>query len=241
MTSYSAYIYIVLTAFISGSVIFFIKPGKHQLKLLLAFSGAYLFGVAVLSLIPEIYQEAKVQTGLFILIGFLFQLLLEFFSEGLEHGHVHVHKEAKSTVPFVMLISLCIHSFLEGMPIVSELTTNILTDTSRSLIIGIIIHNIPISIALTTLLMELGISKKVILLLLLVFTLMAPLGSLLNYFIASDVSNIDHYHNYIMAVVVGIFLHISTTILFETTENHKFNRVKFLPIVLGMFFSYLLC
>ena len=241
MTSYSAYIYIVFTAFISGSVIFFIKPGKNQLKLLLAFSGAYLFGVAVLSLIPEIYQEAKVQTGLFILIGFLFQLLLEFFSEGLEHGHVHVHKGAKATVPFVMLISLSIHSFLEGMPIVSQPSTNILTDTSRSLIIGIIIHNIPISIALTTLLMELGISKKIILLLLLVFTLMAPLGSLLNYFIASDMSNIAHYHNYIMAVVVGIFLHISTTILFETTENHKFNRVKFLSILLGMFFAYLIC
>ena len=208
---------------------------------MLAFSGAYLFGVAVLSLIPEIYQEAKVQTGLFILIGFLFQLLLEFFSEGLEHGHLHVHKGAKATVPFVMLISLCIHSFLEGMPIVSQPSTNILTDTSRSLIIGIIIHNIPISIALTTLLMELGISKKIILLLLLVFTLMAPLGSLLNYFIASDMSNIAHYHKYMMAVVVGIFLHISTTILFETTENHKFNRVKFLSILLGMFFAYLIC
>jgi hypothetical protein len=36
-----------------------------------------------------------------------------------------------------------------------------------------------------------------------------------------------------MALVVGIFLHISTTILFETEENHKFNMVKFIAIIIG--------
>jgi hypothetical protein len=32
---------------------------------------------------------------------------------------------------------------------------------------------------------------------------------------------------------VGIFLHISTTILFESSENHRFNLIKFLVIILG--------
>ena len=30
------------------------------------------------------------------------------------------------------------------------------------------------------------------------------------------------YSNEIMAIVIGIFLHISTTILFESSEDHKF-------------------
>jgi hypothetical protein len=36
-----------------------------------------------------------------------------------------------------------------------------------------------------------------------------------------------------MAVVIGIFLHISTTILFESSENHRFNLQKFVVIILG--------
>ena len=33
----------------------------------------------------------------------------------------------------------------------------------------------------------------------------------------------DFDFNIILAIVVGMFLHISTTIIFETSENHKFN------------------
>ena len=40
--------------------------------------------------------------------------------------------------------------------------------------------------------------------------------------------------NMILAVVVGMFLHISTTIIFETTENHKFNLLKLMSILVGV-------
>jgi hypothetical protein len=40
--------------------------------------------------------------------------------------------------------------------------------------------------------------------------------------------------NMILAVVVGMFLHISTTIIFETTENHKFNLLKLMSILIGV-------
>ena len=40
--------------------------------------------------------------------------------------------------------------------------------------------------------------------------------------------------NMILAVVVGMFLHISTTIIFETTENHKFNLLKLVSILVGV-------
>jgi hypothetical protein len=43
----------------------------------------------------------------------------------------------------------------------------------------------------------------------------------------------------VMAMVVGIFLHISTTILFEADENHKFNWMKFSIIVLGALVAFL--
>jgi hypothetical protein len=37
----------------------------------------------------------------------------------------------------------------------------------------------------------------------------------------------------IMAIVIGIFLHISTTILFESSSNHRFNFMKMVVIVIG--------
>jgi formate/nitrite transporter FocA (FNT family) len=42
----------------------------------------------------------------------------------------------------------------------------------------------------------------------------------------------------ILAVVVGIFLHISTTIIFETSENHKFNLLKLVSILVGCAFAF---
>lgn len=36
-----------------------------------------------------------------------------------------------------------------------------------------------------------------------------------------------------MAIVIGIFLHISTTILFESGSDHRFNLYKIVAILTG--------
>ena len=47
-----------------------------------------------------------------------------------------------------------------------------------------------------------------------------------------------HYHTQMSAIVIGIFLHISSVILFETSENHRFNYQKLAVIVIGFSLSY---
>jgi hypothetical protein len=37
-----------------------------------------------------------------------------------------------------------------------------------------------------------------------------------------------------MAIVIGIFMHISTTILFESTESHRFNLAKGVAALVGI-------
>ena len=221
---------------ISGVSIFLLKPqNKNNIKLLLSFSGAFLFAICVLHLIPEVYISADSDIGLYILIGFFFQILLEYFSEGIEHGHIHVHKDHSHAFPITIMISLCVHSFLEGMPL-----ANVEADHthqgyySNQLLAGIILHNIPISIALMSMLLQSGIKKSAALFYLIIFALMAPMGSLFSHYIGTQmVGDISIYFNKIMAVVIGIFLHISTTILFESTENHRFNLYKMLTIIAG--------
>ena len=232
---YWMYIFLFLSVIISGISVLFINISSKNLKLILSFSGAYLFAICALHLIPEIYLSGTPNIGVYILAGFFAQILLEFFSEGIEHGHIHLHKpdHKHNAFPYAMMIGLSIHSFLEGMPL-----ANIGTQSHNSLLTGIIMHNIPIAMALMTMLLQSHISKQNAILWLFVFASITPLGTLTSYAIGENIiGNFSSYFDRIMAVVVGIFLHISTTILFESTENHRFNLIKFIVILLGAGFA----
>ena len=201
---------------------------KHQktlsTKLLLSFSGAFLLALTLFDLLPEVYEHLEVKrTGLFIMCGILLQIILEFFSKGAEHGHVHIHKN-ETVFPWLLFISLCIHSFLEGFPIHEH----------NDMVYGVLIHKIPIAALITSFLLQSNYSKLNIAFFLLVFTAMTPLGTLV-----SNTSELATDYIYIInAIVIGIFFHISTTILFESGEGHKFNLSKLIAIVLGVGIAY---
>ena len=228
--------YIVLIASVLIGVILFqvLNDLKASaIKLLLAFSGAYLFAISVFHLLPEVYTGDGKRIGLFLLIGFILQIVLEFFSQGIEHGHGHLHNK---TVPISMLVSLAIHAYLEGMPLGGiEDYGHVNSDFEGSLLTGITLHKIPVSIVLMSLFTQAGFSKTKSFILIGVIALMAPLGTLSGNF----VQELSYYHREIMAVVVGIFLHISTTILFESSEAHKFNFQKLAAIGLGSIMAWL--
>lgn len=228
------YFYIILfgTILLSGLSFFLFKNiGPKQLKLLLSFSGSYLFALTVLHLIPTVYKNGNESIGIFIFIGFFIQIILEFFSEGIEHGHIHVHKHQNAVFPFGMMIGLCIHSFLEGMPLVQKFPE---ASTQRSLLAGITLHHIPVALALVSMLIQSGVKKKSAVFYLLLFALMAPAGALTVTLLGnSAIENFPLFSDQVMAIVIGIFLHISTTILFESYEHHRFNYFKLLIILLG--------
>ncbi len=193
-------------------------------KLLLSFSGAFLLALTLFELLPEVYNhlDAK-RAGLYIVCGILLQIVLELFSKGAEHGHVHIHK-SESAFPWLLFISLCIHSFLEGFAIHDH----------NDMVYGVLIHKIPIAAVITMFLMQSGYKKPQIAVFLLVFAIMTPLGTLI-----STTSELAHrFSDIINAVVIGIFFHISTTILFESSDGHKFNLSKFVAIITGVAVAY---
>jgi len=226
------YIVLIVTVIGSGSLVFLFKQGDQRiLKFLLAFSGAFLIGITFLKLIPEVFLKPSLFTGLFVLLGFLLQLMLELITEGAEHGHRHAHAENEKVSPFLLLIGLSIHSFLEGMPIVQGFDIKL----QHTLVIGVVIHNIPISLTLMSLFLHYGCSRSKAFIYLLIFALMTPLGSLFSNVLNTSLAvSLDTYFNYILAVVIGIFLHVSTSILFETEENHRYNLQKFVTVLIGL-------
>lgn len=215
-------------AFLGGLTVFISKKANNQrLKLVLSFSGAYLFAITVLHLIPEVYQTAEQTIGLFILGGFLFQIILEQFSDGIEHGHIHAHKNHQVAFPIGIMISLCIHAFLEGMPLANG--------TQNELVFGIALHHIPAAFALGMVLHHHHVTKWKMVILLFVFALMSPLGYALSLKMSNgSFGNLESYFNQIMAVVIGMFLHISTTILFESSVDHRFNFKKLVAVLFGI-------
>ena len=203
-----------------------LKPKKSRhLKLLLAFSGAFLLSVTIFHFLPEVFSMPSKRVGVFIMAGILLQIILEFFSKGAEHGHVHISKTA-TKFPWTLFISLSIHSILEGIPI----------EAHSNLLYGIIIHKLPIAIILSTFFQSSNLSKIKSFAFLFLFALMTPLGVLL----AQQVDFFDTYYYEISALVIGIFLHISTTILFESNEDHKFNVTKLATIIVAIVFAYVI-
>lgn len=222
-----SYILLIISVLLGSLTVLFIKPSKKFVQLLLAFSGAYLLSVTVLHLLPEVYQEhsnAKI-IGIFILAGIVLQSVLESFSKGAEHGHIHMHSDSKQ-FPTLLFTSLCLHAFSEGLPI---------HHAGENLLWAIVVHKIPIAIVLTTYLLQTKFDKKVILTFLFLFSLMSPLGVVLG----DKIAFFTTYAIEIQSLIIGIFLHISTMILFESTENHKFNLQKFSAILLGIILTIL--
>jgi zinc and cadmium transporter len=217
-----------LGAFTGGMAVFLFKGDNHKtLKLVLSFSGAFLFGITVLHLIPDAYHGNDNYVGVFILIGFLFQIVLEQFSDGVEHGHMHKPDAGHIAFPLGILVSLCIHAFLEGMPLAEG--------HQNQLVYGIALHHVPAAFALATVLLANKQSKGKTIFFVVLFAIMAPAG----YFFSDELSaggigNLQKYYSRIMGIVIGIFLHISTTILFEQGGDHKFNLRKMIAVLLGV-------
>ncbi|MEY2923283.1 MAG: hypothetical protein RL108_1909, partial [Bacteroidota bacterium] len=153
------------------------------------------------------------------MVGILFQIILEFFSKGAEHGHVHGHDKL-TQMPWLLFISLCIHALLEGFPVGHH----------HNLAIGIAIHHLPIAIILTTFFIQAELNKIALFLFMLSFAVMTPLGTL----ISDTLPVLNDYYTELTAVVIGILFHISSTIIFESSEGHKFNIAKISMIVLGI-------
>jgi len=170
-----------------GLAIFLLKKdNSNRLKLVLSFSGAYLFAITILHLMPDVYKTGNKEIGLYILGGFLLQILMEQFSEGIEHGHIHKHHHQHYIFPIGIMGSLCLHAFLEGMPLAQK--------QHNELVFGIALHHIPAAFALGSVLLQNNLGKSRIIALLILFAAMSPMGYWLSFEIGRGaIGNIEAY------------------------------------------------
>ena len=212
--------------------------GQAALKPLLAFSGAYLFTLTVTHLLPEAWQMVPGQgprVGYWVLGGFFGQVLLEVFSHGIEHGHVHAaeaHAARAGRVPLLLLGALAVHSLLEGSILVPA-AGGAVGAPYYAIVAGVALHHIPAAFALATLLHQRPGPARSIWPALLIFALAGPVGILSsNYLVLSERLGPGAYAA-LLGLVAGNFLHVSTTILFETSPEHRLDWAKLGATVVG--------
>ena len=125
---------------------------------------------------------------------------------------------------------MSLHSFTEGIPVGSFLINE--NPSFYSLMIGIIIHEIPAAFALISILKGIHIKQISLVYIGVIYSLMSLFGAGISVFAEANIDS--GIFDYIMAFVIGTFLHISTTILFESSDQHHFTKQKIVAVLLGI-------
>ncbi len=238
-------------------VFLFTDKIRAHSKYINTFAAAVVASLIFVHILPEIYELKSFWIGFTLMMGMIFQLVLEKITKGIEHGHVHSHSVNHKSILWGLLIGLGIHSLVEGAPIfmsTQELeTTEIhhhmngeghdhdhghehageVSDHGNTFVAAILFHKVPVTIVFSLFLLSVGVSKWRFFGLILVFALMTPLGGLLGKML-SGVEGMGLYGAYFMAFSTGMLLHIITAILFEHSHTKKESDTHLIIITLGV-------
>lgn len=194
---------------------------KSFAKSLLVVSAGFLITVCLNEVFPEVYASEANHAGIWIIGGVLLQLILENLTKGFEHGHFHHHSE-EAILPAALMFGMFIHAFIEGIPLATE------KEVFSPYVLGIVFHNLPISFILGAFLLNNKKFTTSAWATVALFALASPLGMLVGNYISADLQF------YFLALVGGIFLHISAVIIFESNKNHNISWSKIVQVVAGI-------
>lgn len=220
---------------------------ERTFKLLLVFAGAYLFSITIIHLLPELLSEAANpgRVGLYVLLGFFLQLFLEYFTSGVEHGHLHGleqekhHHHSHHFTPVTLLIALCIHALMDGALLVHPTGHEGHAHDTNALLAGVVLHKVPAAFALMSVLMHRMASIKMAAAMLFVFALASPVGLYMSDYLLTSGDGWNVFKGIVYPLVAGSFLHISTTIFVENSPEHNFSLHKLLASLLGAMIAIL--
>ena len=223
-----------------GGLLSFVMPHEKQnlISYLLIATGAYLFSILLRHIIPSVVVHYGENILVWILGGFFLQHIIQQFSQGVEHGHTHIHEHLPLQKLFYIIIGLGIHAFFEAAPLVESYTSQ---NIFSSLFVGLILHKIPECFALACLVSHSVKTNTKRLLWIFMFSLITPIAII----IFQSYQQSSFYSIQIFGAAIGLIcgtlLHISTTIIFETANNkHQIKWYKILCLVVGFIVSLLL-
>ena len=208
---------------------------------------SFVLSLICIHILPELFANTAPNLGVYLLIGFLIQIILELFSRGVEHGHVHGHEhnhegglEITNKVIYTLFFGLCVHAFIEGIPlfIIDEIHHHGHTHAHASqgafstvFFWAIVSHKVPVAIVLMLFFISAKIKKSTALILFFTFAFMTPLGGLTGTFL-QDQNWFDSLSVNLLAITSGMLLHITTLLIVDEYHNNK-DKVKNIFLIIG--------
>jgi len=223
---------VIFISLVGGFLPLLRKLSQRALALLLSFSAGVLLGAVFFHMLPEIGRVLTDNLGWPVLSGFVLIFVMErfVFVHACEELDCDIHQMG---IPAFLGISL--HSLLDGIALGAGL---ILPQLGPVVLLAVIIHKMPDSISISSLLLSAGWQRKQVSVLNILFSLTTPIGAIVAYlfFRALSPENI--------AVAIGIsagtFLAIATAdILPQVHRIEQRNPMTLVFLVLGLSVSWI--
>jgi zinc transporter ZupT len=208
----------------------------QQLHRFIAFGAGVFLGAIFLHLLPDTMAEASgILAGSMILTGFLIILLVERIilgSHNVKCGDDCDHRH--EIVGVIAMIGLSVHSLTAGFGLGVGMTEPAL---GLIIFVAILAHKATASFSLATIFKLANYSRKKNMILILLFSMMTPLGALLS------LPFIDSLRDVSLAIPTGIttgtFLYVATIDLLPEAFHDNENRItRFCWLMAGIILMY---
>lgn len=236
-----------------GSLLSFLvkETNKRFLALSLSFSAGIMIYVSFMAILPEgmeliesyIGEERGHTLGLIAFFGaMIFTAILEKLVHKVgghipghhhdhEHSHGHTNGEHLSKLGIMSAVAIAIHNLPEGLAIFTAGLKDI--TVAIPVAAAVIMHNIPLSIAISVPIYYSTKSKKKAFLYTLIVGLCQPLGALIGYVLLSNFFN-DTLFGILFAIVSGIMIFVSLDELLPTSQKYEDHHISVYGAIAGM-------
>ncbi|MGH7817800.1 MAG: ZIP family metal transporter [Candidatus Binatia bacterium] len=204
---------------------------QRALALILSFSAGVLLGAVFFHMLPETGRVLNDAIGLPILAGFLLIFVMErfVFVHACEEYACDIHQMG---IPAFLGISL--HSLLDGVALGAGL---ILPQLGPVVLLAVIIHKMPDSMSISSILLAAGWNRRKISFLNLLFSLTTPIGALIAYLFFRSLS--PEHVAVAIGVSAGTFLAIATAdILPQVHRIEQRNPMTLVFLAMGLTVSW---
>ena len=170
---------VIFVSLVGGFLPLLRELSQKALALLLSFSAGVLLGAVFFHMLPETGRVLSENMGWPILTGFLLIFVMErfVFVHACEERDCDIHQMG---MPAFLGISF--HSLLDGIALGAGL---ILPQLGPVVLLAVIVHKMPDSMSISSILLAAGWNRRKVAILNLLFSLTTPIGALLAFYFSA--------------------------------------------------------
>ncbi|MFQ5607119.1 MAG: ZIP family metal transporter [Candidatus Zixiibacteriota bacterium] len=185
------------------------RLSTESLHLALSLSAGFFLGAVFLELLPLSFSQSLIDArtiGALTLLGFALMYIVE---KGISsRADAGIDKDSHRIVALTAGLGLSLHSVVEG----AALSLGGVSRAASAFILPILLHKAIASLALGSLFLLAGCTRRRIALYITLFALMTPLGALLTTTLVplGELSSRGHFFGSVTAFTAGVFLYVAT-------------------------------